>query len=401
MQQPEPFCLVDPIKLKEPFADYEYFRRERPLYFHEPMKAWFVFRYSDVDQLFHDARLSNNRMNGYVTGALPNYREAVEGLFRNYFRHWVLSLDGEPHRQLRRQLQPHFSERAVANWVPMIEDTTRELLDLVAAQGKMDFSRHFAYELPVLVISSLLGVPASERRRVIGWSDHLANYFNVIPPTEATSASLVESTQDMIDYLEALLRQRRSQPGTDLFSLMAGSGLEDAVIVANAMVLLVAGHETTRNLMGSALSLLLRHPDQQQKVVDDPGLVSRWVEEALRLEPANPIMARLVAEDFDYQGASFRRGQLLFLCIGSANRDPDFVERPDCFDLTRKPGKHLAFGSGPHYCLGSLLAKKEASIALGQLLARFPGLHADGPEEWLCQAGMRGPIRLPIAWSSS
>ncbi|MBX3170446.1 MAG: cytochrome P450 [Candidatus Eremiobacteraeota bacterium] len=395
----EPFCLVDPEKLRHPFPDYEYCRRENPVFFYEPMNAWFVFRYADVDRLFHDERLSNARMGGYVPGALPSYREAVEWLFANYFRHWLLSLDGEPHRALRRHLQPHFSERAVSGWVPAIEEMTGELLDRVAAQGFMDFSRDFAYELPVLVISSLLGVPAGERRRVIGWSDHLANYFNVIPPTEQTSAEMVDSTREMIDYLEGLLRQRRSRPEADLLSRMAGSGLEEAVIVANAMVLLVAGHETTRNLMGSCVSLLLRHPDQLARLRADMSLLPRAIDETLRMEPANPIMARLVAEDFEYAGDALRRGQLLFLGIGSANRDPAFVEDPERFDIGRKPGKHLGFGSGPHFCIGSILARREASIALRELLTRFPGLRGDGPEEWVCQAGMRGPLRLPIRWT--
>lgn len=395
----EPFCLVDPEKLRNPFPDYEFFRREKPVYFYEPMNAWFVFRYADVDKLFHDERLSNNRMSGYVPGALPNYRETVEWLFSNYFRHWLLSLDGEAHRKLRRQLQPHFSERAVAAWVSTIEETTRGLLDRVGERGHMDFSLEFAYELPVLVISSILGVPPGERRRIIQWSDHLANYFNVIPATEQTSSEMVDSTREMIDYLENLLRERRSQPQNDLFSHMASSELEDAVIVANAMVLLVAGHETTRNLMGSCLSLLLRNPEQLERLREDMSLLPRAIEETLRMEPANPIMARLIAEDFEFQGAALKQGQLLFLCIGSANRDPAFVDDPERFDITRKPAKHLGFGSGPHFCIGSILAKREATIALRELLTRFPDLRANGPEEWTTQAGMRGPLKLPISLS--
>ncbi|MBN9415137.1 MAG: cytochrome P450 [Candidatus Eremiobacteraeota bacterium] len=393
----EPFCLVDPEKLRNPFPDYEYYRREKPVFFYEPMNAWFVFRYADVDKLFHDERLSNNRMTGYVPSALPAYREALEWLFSNYFRHWLLSLDGEAHRRLRRQLQPHFSERAVAAWVPVIEQTTHQLLDRVAGQGHMDFSLDFAYELPVLVISSILGVPAGEQRRIIKWSDHLANYFNVIPATEQTSSEMVESTREMIDYLENLLQQRRKEPREDLFSAMAANDLEDAVIVANAMVLLVAGHETTRNLMGSCLSLLLRNPDQLERLRGDMTLLPRAVEETLRMEPANPIMARLIAEDFEYQGAALQKGQLLFLGIGSANRDPEFVADPERFDIGRKPGKHLGFGSGPHFCIGSILAKREATIALRELLTRFPNLRSNGPEEWTTQAGMRGPLRLPVA----
>lgn len=394
----EPFCLVDPEKLRNPFPDYEYYRREKPVFFYEPMNAWFVFRYGDVDKLFHDERLSNNRMTGYVPGALPHYRERVQWLFSHYFRHWLLSLDGEEHRRLRRQLQPQFSERAITGWVPIIERTAHQLLDRVAGQGHMDFSLDFAYELPVLVISSILGVPAEEQRRVIQWSDHLANYFNIIPATEKTSAEMVESTGEMIDFLENLLQERRRQPLEDLFSVMAANDLEDSVIVANAMVLLVAGHETTRNLMGSCLSLLLRNPDQLARLRGDMSLLPRAIEETLRMEPANPIMARLVAEDFEYQGAALRKGQLLFLGIGSANRDPEFVEEPERFDIGRKPGKHLGFGSGPHFCIGSILAKREATIALRELLTRFPEIRSNGPEEWTTQAGMRGPLRLPIAF---
>lgn len=394
------FCLVHPDKLKNPFPDYPYFRQQRPVFYYPPMNAWFIFRYADVDRLFHEPRLSNRRMGGYVAGALAEFRPAIERLFHDYFRHWVLSLDGDEHRQLRKILQPHFSEHAVALWEPAIEGLTHELLDKLQARGRMDFSQEFSYTLPVLVISSLLGIPPEQRQRVLAWSDHLACYFNIIPPTVITSRNLVEGTQEMAAYLKGLLAERRARPESDLLSQLAQSDLAEEVIAANAMVLLVAGHETTRNLLGSAIALLLEHPTEMAKVREDRSLIPGLIEETLRCEPANPMMARAVAEDFDYLGHPFRTGQLVFLCIGSANRDPEFVDDPERFDISRKPKKHLAFGSGPHYCLGSLLAKKEASIALPTVLQRLSNLRADPslPARWLTQAGMRGPLTLPIMW---
>jgi cytochrome P450 len=396
------FCLVHPEKLNSPFEDYHYFRQNKPIFFHEATGNWFVFRYHDVDALFHDRRLSNQRMGGYVEGAIPEFRGAVERLFATYFRHWVLSLDDPEHRTLRQQLQPFFSERAVASWTPAITALCNELLDEAYPRGRMDFSREFAYQLPVRVICSVAGLPGDVRDKVLIWSDHLASYFNVVPPTPEISQAMVSSMDEMTAYLEQELQQRLGNPGDGLLGGLVQAGMPNHLIISNLMVLLVAGHETTRNLIGSALALLLRHPEQMQKVLDDPGLIPRLIDETLRYEPANPIMARAVAEDFEYAGHTFRKDQLVFLCIGSANRDPEFVENPDVFEVTRKPRKHMAFGSGPHFCLGSLLARKEASIALPAVLSRLPNLRADpeSPPEWLCQAGMRGPAQLPIVWDT-
>lgn len=401
LREGEEFCLVHPEKVKSPFEDYEHFRQHKPIFFHQATGNWFVFRYQDVDALFHDKRLSNQRMGGYVEGALPEFREDIARLFSTYFRHWVLSLDDPEHRALRHQMQPFFSERAVSGWTPTITALCHELLDTALPRGRMDFSREFAYQLPVRVICALSGLPDEARERVLVWSDHLASYFNVVPPTAEISRNMVTSMDEMTSYLEEELKRRVITPGNGLLGGLLEAGMPHDVIIANMMVMLVAGHETTRNLIGSALALLLRNPEQMRKVLDDPDtLIPRVIDETLRYEPANPIMARAVAADFDYAGHRFKQGQMVFLCIGSANRDPEFVEHPDAFDVTRKPRKHLAFGSGPHFCLGSLLARREAQLALPLVLSRLPNLRPDPeqPAEWLCQAGMRGPASLPIRW---
>lgn len=401
----ERFCLLDPEKLRAPFEDYVYFRERRPVFFHPEMGAWFVFRHEDVDRLFHDSRLSSARMTTYVDTIPASVRGEVADLLCGPFSRWVLSLDGAEHRRVRRQLQPSLAEHEVARLAPRIQTTVDELLDEASPGGRMDVATDLAYPLPVAVICDLLGVRREDRSRVLGWSDDLATFFNQPPATFETSTRMARAAREMMAYVtERLAEHEAGSPASEMLSrLLGGSeasgGLTRDEILANAVVLLVAGHETTRNLIGSAARFLLTDPEQRARVAADPGLWRDVIEETLRLEPANPIMSRVATEDVEVAGETIRRGDLVFLCIGSANRDPAAFANPEAFDLSRGHDvKHLAFGSGPHYCVGAILARREADVALRTLFGRFPEMRLDEerPAEMMCLAGLRGPRSLPV-----
>lgn len=387
--------LQEILAKKAPFQDYIRLREESPILW-DPQLGWVVLSYRDVDRLFHEPRLSSVRTDGFRAAALPAFREQVTELVTGPYQHWLMMLDDPAHRALRKHLQPYFSERAVAELVPMIETAIQELLGPLPEHGRMDFAQEFAYRLPVYVISGLLAVPREAYERVLEWSDAVASYFNVMPPTPETSAAFVASSHEMLAFFRELMREPQGLLG----KLARDPELSEDVILASGVVLLVAGHETTRNLLGSLTSLLLAHPDQWELLRREPERWPQAIEEALRYEPPNPVITRLVAEDFTYEGCPFKQGQMVLLNMGSANRDPAFVPDPERFDITRRPGKHLGFGSGPHFCLGAILARKEAALAMPAVMARMPELRLapDQPEEWIHQAGMRGPRSLPVLW---
>ena len=389
------FFFEDPERVRDPFPSYAYHREHEPLTYYAPGRTWIVFRYDDVDRLLHDERLSNRRASGVFDTAPEAWRQRLHVL-KPIFEAWMLMRDGQEHMRLRRAFQAFFAERSVAALEPRIQAAVDELIAPLERDGAMDWAAELAYQLPVRVISDLLRVHPADRGRVVQWSDHLSEFFNNVPPSEEHCENVLRSTMEMVGYMRSALQDARRNPGEDLLSQVVD--LDEDDLIANAVVLLVAGHETTRCLIGSCISLLLRHPDQLQLLRERPELLSHAVEESLRMEPANPIMGRVAQASIDLHGQTIQPGHLVLLGLGSANRDSAHFPEGDRFDVSRKPGKHLAFGSGPHYCLGSLLARKEIMLSVGALLRRFPQFraHPEHPEQWLCLPGIRGPQSLKI-----
>lgn len=350
------------------------FRRYPPAWFHQELGTWFVFGYDEVDALFHDPRLSNRRVDGFLPGGSP---------LRDVFERWVLMLDDPRHKEVRRLLQPMLSDRAVDRVEPRIRAIAAELLQ--GRVASMDLAADFAYPLPVLVLGEVLGVPTGDRHRLIGWSDAIADYFNTLP----TTPELARGLHDAVTEMMAFLRGLQSWPD------------EDAL--ANMVLLLVAGHETTRNAIGSTMWLLLRDPEALAAVREDRSLLRNALEEALRLEPPNPVMARIALEDVAVGDQVLRAGQMVYLVMAAANRDPAHFPDPDRFSLSRKPGRHMSFGSGPHYCVGAILARREGVIALETLLEALPSLRLDParPPEFHRSLGMWGVRSLPVVWEGA
>lgn len=396
------FFLNVPAKLDNPYADFAYFREHKPVFYYASMDAWFVFSYDDVEACFKDPRLSSKRTTAWFQGA-PADLQADIAPFVPVFDKFVLMRDGEDHAQLRRLMHTAFSPRVVANLQHIIEQATKELLDHAQAQGAMDAAADFAHILPVIVISDMLGVAQENRLRIRRWADDLADFFNVIPITRETTLRFKVSAEEMIAHLRNLMAERRARPKDDFLTELLhakeeGKGLDDEDIIANAIILLIAGHETTRNLIGNALYLLLTHPAQLAQVKADASRFKSAVDEALRFESVHPMMPRLAAEDLTVRGGQIRKGQFVFLYLSSANRDPAHFPDPDEFDITRHSGKHMAFGMGAHYCLGAPLARLEGQIALQTMFARMPALRLDPdkPIVWQRIANLRGPRSLPV-----
>ena len=398
------FFLNVPEKLDDPFPDLKYFREHRPVFYYPPLKTWFIFRYDNVAMLFHDARLSADRMKGFVDAAPAEVRGELRTVAPSFER-WVLMKDGPDHARLRHFLNLGFNATVVHSLRGLIQQSVDELLDRMQDQGHMDASGDFAFLLPAYVLSDLLGVHKEDRGKVVQWSIDFVDFFNVVPIAADTTRRMTQSAAAMIDYTKHLLAERRTNPrgdflGTLVHASMAGDNFTDDEIIANAMLLLLAGHVAVRNLIGNAIYLLLTHPDESAKLQANPALLHNVIKETLRYEPPVTLIPRIALEDFDLHGNAIQQGQLVQLSIASANRDRAHFSEAERFDISRAPGKHLSFGHGPHGCLGASLAREQASIALTTLFQRFPTLRLDAsrPLQWYRNAGNRGPLTLPLAF---
>jgi cytochrome P450 len=398
------FFLNDPEKLHDPFPDLKYFRENRPVFYYEPFEQWFVFGYDDAAGLFHDPRLSADRMKGFVDAAPPEVREDVRKV-APYLELFVLFNDDPDHARMRKFLHRGFNLDAVHRLKDQIQEATDALLDRVQDRGRFDVCADFAFLLPAYVLSDFLGVHKEDRDRVVQWSVDFIDFFNNIPITEDTASRMVLSASEMIDYTKDLLAERRAEPRDDFLGTLASAEAEEGAlteeeIVANAMLLLLAGHVAVRNLVGNVVYLLLTHPDQRSMVQEDPDLLNDAIEETLRYEPPVILIPRVALEDFDLRGNAIRKGQIVQLSIASANRDESHFPDAERFDISRKPGRYLSFGFGPHGCLGAPLAKQETRIALETLFRRMPDLRLDESREivWYRNAANRGPINLPLVF---
>jgi len=360
-----------------------------------------VTRYEHVVAVLRDERFVKD-----VTHALTPEQMAQQPPISpvlDLLSHDLLNQDPPNHTRLRALVSKAFTPRLVEGLRPRIQQLADELLDAMAPRGEADLMEAYAFPIPITVIAELLGVPVEDRDRFRDWSNALVGSN----PTAEGVEQLVESVAAFTEYLGALFAERRRDPKDDLISGLVhveerGDRLTDGELYSMASIILVAGHETTVNLIGTGTLVLLQHPDQLRRLRDEPELVKPTVEELLRHSgPVEGSTDRYAAEDIAIGGVTIPRGEAVYVVLGSANRDPHRFADPDALDLTRDTRQHVAFGQGIHYCLGAPLARLEGQIAIGSLIQRFPDLRLAVPAETLTwRPGMviRGLERLPIAF---
>ncbi|MBV9009961.1 MAG: cytochrome P450 [Verrucomicrobia bacterium] len=394
------FFLNVPDKLDDPFPDLKYFRENHPVFYYSPLEQWFIFDYDNVAALFNDSRLSADRMKGFVDAAPDSVRPELRTI-APYLEKFVLMHDEADHTRIRKFLHLGFNSDAIHALKENIQEIVDELLDRAQPQGRIDFASDLAFLLPAYVLSDLMGFPKQDRHRVLQWSLDFIGFFNNVPITEQTTRPMVRSATEMIDYTQALLEQRQDQPQRDLLSTLANiadADISKDEIVANAMLLLLAGHVAPRNLMGNVVWLLLTNPDQHAKLRARPQLLRNTIMEALRYEPPVTLIPRIALADFTIGGQTIHAGDIVQLSIASANRDESHFQNADTFDITRAPGAIMSFGHGAHGCLGAPLALEESEIALESFFRRMPNfrLDRDRPIKWYRNAANRGPENLPL-----
>ena len=383
-----------------PHATWQSLREAEPVYRSRIFGAWVLTRYDDVLHVLRDQNFTTDRSGvplmqliSRLTRNDPEFSATIE---RN-----LLTTDGADHLRLRGLVSKAFTPRRIEQLRPKLQAVVDDLLDRAGENGEMDLIRDLAHPLPVTAIAELLGVPSRDRDLFRAWS---ADLVQLLDPLQGRGgmAPPRRANRELFAYFKPLLAERRANPRDDLLSAMIaveedGRSLSELDLLALSTLLLVAGHETTANLIGNAVVALLRHRDERKRLAEDPALITRAVDEFLRYDGPIQMTDRAVREDCVIGGKQIRKGQLVAVVLSAANRDPERFSDPDRLDLGRVDNHHLSFGQGNHFCLGSQLAKLEAEIAIGTLVRRFPDFTGNpDPPGWIRSIILRGPVALPL-----
>lgn len=386
------------------YETYARMRAENPVLLQRGLQGpiWFVTGYDEAKQVLGDHR---RFASDYRNTLAPEERQRGAGspdLFDLLYTN-LLSTDKPDHTRLRALVSKAFTNRRVQALTPRIQQIADQLIDGFQDQGQMDLIDAYAFPLPIIVICELLGVPAADRDKFRVWS----NTFLGIAEDEP---AYVQRLTDFVQYIGRMVAERRQAPRDDLISGLvhaeeAGDRLSEQELYGMIALLIVAGHETTVNLISNGMLALMQHPDQMALLRREPALVETAVEEFLRYDGAvERSTTRYAAEDVQISGQLIKRGTPVIVVLGGADRDPALYEDADQLDVTHQNNKHLGFGYGIHYCLGAPLARLEGKIAIGTLIQRLPGLRLAAPVgelRYRSSPVVRGLERLPVVWNST
>lgn len=388
---------------RDPFPTYARLRVEQPVCQVKAgrLNAWLVTRYDDaVAVLKDDKRFVKNRRQVQTEeqsakrGWMPAFLRPLE---KN-----MLYVDGPDHARLRGLVHKAFTPQRIEEMQGRVHAVANQLIDEMQTKRKIDLLNDFALPLPLTVIADLLGIPTADRGRFSRWTKEI-----IKPPSTKTLFQMVPATWFFMRYLRQLFEARRTEPRDDLLTALlqaeeSGDRLSEDELLAMVFVLIVAGHETTMNLIASGMLALLEHPDQLERLRKEPELIKSTVEELLRFtNPVETTTERFAAEDVTLAGAEIKRGELVLVALASANRDEQIFDNPDKLDITRPKNRHLAFGQGVHYCVGAPLARLESSIAINLLIQRLPNLQLAVPADkikWRATQIVRGLDSLPVTF---
>jgi cytochrome P450 len=395
--------LLDPANRADPYAVYKQFRDHGPM--HLPEANLTVFSaYRDCDEALRHPSSSSDRLKSTVVQRLLADGATARPMGPPGF----LFLDPPDHTRLRKLVNKAFVPKVVNELQPDITELVDGLFDRIAERGRFDVVSDLAYPLPVAVICRLLGVPLEDEPGFSHASALLAQaldpFFTITGEPLQGMEERIQAGQWLRGYLHELIGQRRSRPGDDLMSRLiaveeSGDQLTEDEIVSTCSLLLIAGHETTVNLIANAILAMLRHPRQWAALGADADRAPAVIEETLRYDPPVQLVARIAADDMTIGDTTVVKGDSMMLLLAAAQRDPVEFERPETFDPDRNGFRHLAFGRGLHYCLGAPLARLEAAVALSAVTERFPEAHLDGEPVYKRNVTLRGLSTLSVAVS--
>ncbi|TMJ63175.1 MAG: cytochrome P450 [Alphaproteobacteria bacterium] len=397
--------MFTPEVIADPYGYYGRLRDEDPVHWNDIYALWVVTRHDDVtwmtrhNELFSSAVFRNDPRPAY-----PAIDESDLGLYeyvRNYQADQFIQHDRPEHLDMRKIVHGYFTPKAMESWRPFVVNAVKELLDAAEEKGSMDVMRDLATPLPVLVIAQMMGVPAGDRPYV----RQLAEKLLYIGRGEYDRMPiLTDGMKGMVEYVSPLVDERIVKPGDDFISVLA-SGEKKGVftrhqVLVNTSLLLLAGHETTINLICNGTLAFIQHPDQWALYKEDPVGRAKWAtEECLRYDAPVKSIQRLASQDIEVRGKVMEKNDRIRWFISSANRDPNVFADPERFDITRQPNPHVAFGNGVHHCLGATLARVEGQEVFKALAERFPNLQLESENlDYQPSITFRSLKSLPVTW---
>ncbi len=404
------FDLNDPTVIADPYPHYAWLREEAPVYHSTSPDLWILSRHEDVANAVRDAEHFSSELMAYPLRDNPfNPSQQIPHrlarllnrlpIVRMFFR-TLLTSDPPHHTQLRRKVSRAFTPRRISSWEPRIRDITERLIDDIAAKpadGEVDLVAELASPLPTVVIAEMMGIPANRHSDFKRWSDNLVDGLL----TGGRVTKMLHSAIQITWFFARVVRERRRHPGDDLISVLVGGEADvDKLtlpeLINFCVLLLVAGNETTTNLVSNAMLAMLKQPDIWQQIVADPGLAAAAVEETLRYDGPGQGLLRIAITDVPIGDVTIPAGARVLPLIASANRDQRHWDNPDEFRLDRKAVDHMAFGTGIHFCIGSALARMESTVAIETLARRLPDLGIAGEPVRIKSPVLRGLRALPV-----
>jgi cytochrome P450 len=394
------YHLLDPVVLANPYPLYHRLRNEDPVHWDPFLHAWVVTRYKDVVTVFQKFSADRTPTSEQL---IALGLEALTPLSAVMVKQ-MLFLDPPSHGRVRGLASRAFTARRVESLRSHIHEITDSLLDAVQEKGEMDIIADLAYPLPAIVTAEMLGVPTSDWRLLTKWSGDFAQVLGNFQHNPEHAPQVIKSLGEMSEYFYEAIRENRRHPHDGLINAylnaeVDGDRFTEEEVVANTIVTMVGGQETTTNLIGNGTLALLRHPDQLERLKGNLELIPSAVEELLRFESPSQHTARLAPEDIELGGKQIRKRQAVIAVMGAANHDPERFPDPDSLDLGREDNRHVAFAWASHFCFGAPLARIEGQTAFEKLLKRMPNLALkSGPITWRENLGLRGVTSLPVTF---
>lgn len=391
----------DPAVRANPYPLFKRMRDEDPVHWSPLLKSWVLTGYDDVARALGAAEMSPNRLTPFYA-SLPEPTQATLAEVMRYLNLWIVFRDPPEHTRLRRLVNKAFLPGTINSFRPAIESIVEELVGDLPANESIDLVKSFTILLPARVIMGMLGVPRERLWDIKSWSDDIMQFLFSAREVTDKYERAARGAKAMAALFRELIAERRAAPGSDLLSELIAArdeneSLSEDELVATSMLLLFAGHETTTNLLSNATLLLLQNPEQKARFISEPELISPAVEEFLRLDGPINSMTRVVKVAHEIGGKRLEVGARVFAMINAANRDERQFSAPEALDIARQPNRHLTFGQGIHFCLGSQLARLEGRIALPRLFQRFPYLaQSDVAPVWHDSMVARGMSQLVV-----
>ena len=372
--------ILDPRLYDDPWETYRWLRNNDPVYWDDTNKLWVISKYEDVSHISRHPETWCNKF-----GVRPVLDAPMS----------IIAMDDPEHTQQRRLINRGFTPRMVSKLADHVRELTIGIIESVAGKGQIDFVEDFAIHVPLIVIAELMGMPPEDRDKFFRWSDDMMAGDGHIDPESPVLQRAAAAFTEYVTYLLALFEEKKKNPQDDLISILMehhaegnlikvgqGDEMKDDELLMFLVLLVVAGNETTRNAMSGGMLAFSENPDQRDLLVNDidnQDLVNSAAEEVLRYVSPVISFSRTVVHDVTYKGREMKQGDKVLLLYQSANRDEDVFENPDVFDITRDPNPHIAFGIGPHFCLGANLARAEIRIVFQELFRRLPDIAAVNP----------------------